>query len=65
MQKNYKKGFNKDLIKKFANIYEFFDGDINKSILLLRKEFMHTNIWIAGKDLMKHRCPTKTNFTVI
>ena len=34
---NYKKDFNKELIKRFANIYEFFNEDINKFILLLRK----------------------------
>ena len=34
---NYKKEFNKELIKRFANIYEFCNKDINKSILLLRK----------------------------
>ena len=36
-KKNYKKNFNKDLIKIFASIYEFCNGDINKFILLLRK----------------------------
>ena len=36
-KKNYKKEFNKELIKRFANIYEFCNGDINKFILLLRK----------------------------
>ena len=35
--KNYKKHFNKDLIRRFANIYKFCEGDINKFILLLRK----------------------------
>ena len=34
---NYKKEFNKELIKRFANIYEFCNEDINKFILLLRK----------------------------
>ena len=34
---NYEKDFNKELIKRFANIYEICDGDINKFILLLRK----------------------------
>ena len=34
---NYKKDFNKELIKRFANIYEFCNEDINKFILLLRK----------------------------
>ena len=36
-KKNYNKDFNKKLIKRFANIYEFCDVDINKFILLLRK----------------------------
>ena len=36
-KKNYKKDFNKELIKRFANIYEFRNEDINKFILLLRK----------------------------
>ena len=36
-KKKYKKDFNKELIKRFANIYKFCKKDINKSILLLRK----------------------------
>ena len=36
-KKNYEKDFNKDLIQRFANIYEFCNGDLNKFILLLRK----------------------------
>ena len=36
-KKNYKKDFNKELIKRFANIYEFCNEDTNKFILLLRK----------------------------
>ena len=35
--KNYKKHFNKDLIKRFENTHEFCARDINKFILLLRK----------------------------
>ena len=34
----YKRDFNKDLVKRFSNIYEFCDRDINKFVLLLRKE---------------------------
>ena len=34
---NYEKNFNKDLIQRFANTYEFWNGDLNKFILLLRK----------------------------
>ena len=40
-EKNYKRDFNKDLIKRFASIYEFCNGDINKFILLLRKGVYH------------------------
>ena len=31
-KQNHKKHFNKDLIKRFGNTYEFFDRDINKFI---------------------------------
>ena len=46
-KKNYKKDFNRELIKRFPNIYEFCDEDINRFILLLRKgvypyEYMYT-----------------------
>ena len=37
-KKNYKKDFNKELIKRFANIHECCNEDINKFILLLRKD---------------------------
>ena len=36
-KRNYMKDFNKDLIDRFANTYEFCNEDINKFILLLRK----------------------------
>ena len=38
-KKNYNKDCNKELIKRFANPYEFCNGDINKFVLLLRKCF--------------------------
>ena len=36
-KKYYEKDFNKELTQRFANIYEFCSGDLNKFILLLRK----------------------------
>ena len=36
-KRNYEKDFNKELIQRFANMYEFCNGDINKFMLLLRK----------------------------
>ena len=37
-KKNYEKDFNKELIQRSANISEFCNGDLNKLILLLRKD---------------------------
>ena len=36
-KQNYKKDFNKEIIKRFANTYEFCNKNLNKFILLLRK----------------------------
>ena len=36
-KRNYNKDFNKELIKRFANIYELCHENINKFILVLRK----------------------------
>ena len=47
-KKKYTKDFNKELIKRFANIYEFCNKDINKSSLLLRKgvyPYEYTDSW--------------------
>ena len=37
-KKNCKKDFNKELINRFSRTYDFFNEDINKFILLLRKD---------------------------
>ena len=37
--KSHKQHFNKDLIKRFENTYQFCDRDINEFILLQRKRF--------------------------
>ena len=36
-KQNYQKDFNKDLVNRFANTYEFCNKDINRFILFLRK----------------------------
>ena len=52
------------LIKKFSNIYQFCNGDINKFVLLIKKVFILMNTWIAGKDLIKQELLLKKVFTV-
>ena len=37
VKENYEKSFNKELIQRFANIYEFCNEGLNKYLLLLRK----------------------------
>ena len=63
--KNHENNFNKYLIKTFANTYEFHDGDINEFFFDVKKKpFIHTNTWIAGKNVMNNHCLKKI-FTVI
>ena len=50
-KKNYSKDFNKKLIKRFANVYEFCNGDINKFILLLRKGIYPYEYMDSWEDL--------------
>ena len=55
-KKNYKKDCNKELIKRFANMYEFCIEDINKFILVLRKgvypyEYMDSSARFNGTSL--------------
>ena len=42
------------LIKKFPNIYQFCNRDINKFVSLLRKDVYCYEYIIVRKDLMKH-----------
>ena len=58
-KKNYEKDFNKELIKRFANIYEFCNEDINRFVLLLRKG---VNTWIVGERFDETSMPDKEAF---
>ena len=47
-KKDCEKDFNKDLINRFSDIYEFCNKDINRFILLLRKgiySYQYINSW--------------------
>ena len=61
-KKNYKKDFNKELIKRFANIYEFCDEDINKFILLLRKGIYPYEYVVGWERSDEKSLPDKETF---
>ena len=58
----YRKKISKELIKRSKSTYDFCNKDLNKIILLLRKVYILTNIWIIGKDLTKHHYQVKNLF---
>ena len=52
-KKNYEEDFNKELIKRFANVYEFCNKDINKFTLLLRKvvyPYEYMGSWVRFEE---------------
>ena len=54
-KKNYEKDFNKELIQRFVNIYEFCNGDLNKFILLFRKgvyPFEYIDNWERFNEIL-------------
>ena len=61
-KKNYKKYFNKNLIKMFTNIYEFCNGHINKFILLLRKGVYPYEFMDSWKTFDETSLPDRKEF---
>ena len=61
-KKNYEKNFNKDLIQRFANIYGFCNGDLNKFILLLRKDVYPYEYMDSWQRLDETSLPDKEVF---
>ena len=61
-KKNYEKDFNKELLKRFANICEFCNEDINKFILLLRKGVYPYEYMDSGKRFEETLLPDKEAF---
>ena len=61
-KKNYEKDINKELINRFANIYEFCNGDINKFILLLRKSVYPYEYMANWERFNRTSLPNKESF---
>ena len=60
--KEYKKGFNKELIKRFSNTYEFCDSDMDKFLILLRKG-VYPYEYMDGWDRFNEKTlPNKESF---
>ena len=60
--RNHKKHFNEYLIKRFANTYEFCDGDINKFCLMLRKNVYLYEYMDSWKRFDETSIPDKKDF---
>ena len=58
----YEKGFNKELIERFANTYEFCNKTLNKFILLLRKGVYPYEYMDNWERLNKTSLPNKEYF---
>ena len=61
-KKNYEKDFNKELIKRFANTYNFCNRDLNKFILLLRKGVYHYEYMDNWERFDETSLPDKKSF---
>ena len=60
--KEYKKGFNKELIKRFSNTYEFCDSYMDKFLILLRKG-VYPYEYMDGRDRFNEKTlPNKESF---
>ena len=60
LKKNYQHKFGEKLKERFFNTYKFSNHDNSK-----KEVFILMNIWMIGKNLMKHLCLKKKIFTVI
>ena len=62
--KDYSSKIHEESKNRFKNVFKFSNNDVNKFILLLKKEFTLMSIWMNGKTLMIHHCMKKKTFIV-
>ena len=63
-RKNYQHEFDKKLEERFFNTYKFFNHDNNKFCPCCKKVFIFMNIWMIGKNVLKHHFVKKKIFIV-
>ena len=52
--KNYQQNFGKELNERFFNIYKFSNHETRSLFYCCKKVFILMNIWIIGKNSVKH-----------
>ena len=60
--KDYSNRIFEELKKRFNNTFQFFNNDVNKFILLLKKVFMFMSKWMTRKNLRKQNYLQNKNF---
>ena len=61
-KQQYRKKFNKELIKRFASTYSFCDNDLNKFVLLLRKGVYPYEYMDSWEKFNEISLPSKKHF---
>ena len=61
-EKEYEKEFNKELLKRFSNTYEFCDNDLNRFLILLRKGVYPYEYMDGWNKLNEKVLPSKESF---
>ena len=63
-EKEYGKEFNKELLKRFSNTYEFCDNDLNKFLILLRKGVYPYEYLDEWDKFNEKKLPCKESFYI-
>ena len=63
--KDYSNKIDEELKKQFKNTFKFSNNDINKFIMLFRKDVYPYEYMDEWENLMRHYCLRKKNFIAI
>lgn len=60
---NYEREFDENLANRFKVHKDFVTKRLRNLVPYCEKMFIRISTWIVGRDLMKHNCLKKKNFT--